>query len=126
VGNIFGPECVSSNVAMLDSFTFWLVILAVLLAFLCLGIALVLRVEAARRRPHERKYAAIGRAFDASTIASQLRRVRQDFAASTHHRSGSCTFYRAELVAAARQWVASFSYFRDKRRHGAEGEDRLK
>jgi len=102
--------------AMLASFTFWLVILAVLIAYLCVSVRLrhrvVERAEEARLRALERQFP--GRAFDTSAIAPQIRHVRQDYAASAHERSRPA-FYRAGLLAAARRIVTSLSYFRRTR-----------
>lgn len=101
---------------MLTSFTFWLVVLAVLIAYLCVSVWLRRRVlrraEQARLRALDREFLA--RAFDASLIAPQIKRVRQDYAASTHPRWHSA-HYRSELFAAARRLVTSFAYFRGKR-----------
>ena len=53
--------------AMLDSFTFWLIVLAVLIAYLCVSVGLRLRAEGERRRAIEEQFA--GNAFNASLIA---------------------------------------------------------
>ena len=101
---------------MLASFTFWLVVLAALIAYLCVSVWLrhraVQRAEEARLRAVHRQFPA--RAFDTSAIAPQVRRVRQDYAASAHQRSRPA-HYRAELFAAARRLVTSLSYFRRTR-----------
>ena len=55
---------------MLAPFTFWLIVLAVLIAYLCLSVRLRLRAEEARRGAYEKEHP--GRAFDASTIAPQI------------------------------------------------------
>src|SRR5437763_144210 len=103
---------------MFDWFTFWLVVLAVLIAYLCLSVGLRylsvwlrFRAEDSRRHASERQY--VGRAFDASTIAPQIQSVRQNYSVSAHQRSRSASF-RAGLFAAVRKMVTSFSYFRRK------------
>jgi hypothetical protein len=101
---------------MLTSFTFWLAVLAVLIAYLCVSVWLrrraLQRAEQARLRAIDREFPP--RAFDASAIAPQIRRVRQDYAASAHQRWRSA-HYRSELFAAARRLVTSFAYFRRTR-----------
>jgi hypothetical protein len=101
---------------MLTSFTFWLVVLAVLIAYLCVSVWL--RHRAAERAEEARLRAIAGqfppRAFDTSTIAPQVSRVWQDYAASAQQRWRPA-YYRAELFAAARQLVMSLSYFRRTR-----------
>ena len=101
---------------MLTSFTFWLVVLAVLTVYLCVSVWLrhraVLRAEEARLRAIERLFPA--RAFDTSAISPQIKRVRQDYAASAQQRWRP-VHYRAELVAAARRLVTGLGYFRRTR-----------
>jgi len=101
---------------MLESFTFWLVVLAVLTAYLCASVWLrhraVVRAQKARLREIEREYPA--RAFDTSALAPRIRRVRQDYSASSH-RSSSRFHHHAEMVAAARRLVTSLAYFRRAR-----------
>jgi len=101
---------------MLTSFTFWLIVLAVLAAYLCVSVCLRHRAEQrreqARLRAIEREFP--GRAFDTSVIAPQLQRVRQDYAASVQQRWRPA-HYRVELVAAARRLITSLSYFRRAR-----------
>jgi hypothetical protein len=94
---------------MLYFLTFWLIVLAVLIAYLCVSIGLRLRAEEARRRANERQFP--GRAFDVSAIAPAVRDVRNHYREAARYRSryASC---RAEVLAAARRVVASFSYFR--------------
>jgi hypothetical protein len=108
---------------MFDWFTFGLVVLAVLITYLCLSVGLRhfsvwlrLRPEESRRRASERQY--VGRAFDASTIAPQIQKVRQNYSVSAHQRSRSASF-RAGLFAAVRKMITSLSYFR---RNGHEHE----
>jgi hypothetical protein len=98
---------------MLTSFTFWLVVLAVLAAYLCVSVWLrhraAIRAEKAKLRAIEKEYPA--RAFDVSAIAPQIRRVRQDHTASSQHDFRSF-HYHAELIAAALRLVTSLAYFR--------------
>ena len=107
------------SVFMLLSFTFWLVVLAVLTAYLCVSVWLRqrarARAEKARLRAIEREYPA--RSFDTSAIAPQIRCVREGYAASARQR-WRAAFYRTGLFAAARRLVASFAYFRrDRHEH---------
>ena len=96
------------RLAMLTSFTFWLVVMSVLMAYLCVSVWLRRRVL---RRAERARLESLARAFDASLIAPQIKRVRQDYAASAHHRWHSA-HYRSELFEAARRLVTSFAYFR--------------
>ena len=97
---------------MITSFTFWLIVLAVLAAYLCVSVWLrhqaEQRREQARLRAIEREFPA--RAFDTSAIAPQLQRLRRDYVASVQTRWPRAQ-YRAQLVAAARRLIASLSYF---------------
>jgi hypothetical protein len=98
------------------SITFWLVVLAVLIAYLCVSVWLRHR---AAERAEEARLLAIKRrfppgAFDTSTIAPQISRVRQDYAAAAQQRWRPA-HYRAELFAAARRLVTTLSYFRRPR-----------
>ena len=100
---------------MLDSSTFWLIVLAVLIAYLCVSIGVRLRAEETGRRASEEQSA--GTAFKVSAIAPQIQQLRQDhLAASSRPRH---SFYRTGLMAAARRMVTSLSYFR---RAGPEHE----
>jgi hypothetical protein len=111
---------------MHTSFTFWLVVLAVLFAFLFVSVWLrqraMLLAEEARLRAVEKEFPP--RAFDSSTIAPQIDRVRQDYAASLHQRWRPAS-YRSEFIAAARRLVTRLEYFRrmtlehEMRKHGA-------
>lgn len=103
--------------AMVTSFTFWLVVLAVLVAYLFVS------VSPRRRAAKEARLHAIDRefprrAFDASAVAAEVRRVRQDYAVSAHHRWRPA-YHRSEMFAAARRLVTTFAYFR-RRRHEHE------
>ena len=103
--------------AMVTSFTFWLVVLAVLVAYLFVSVSPRRRAaKEARLRAIYREFPP--RAFDASAIAPQVRRVRQDHAISAHN-SWRPAYYRSEMFAAARGLVTTFGYFR-RRRHEHE------
>lgn len=98
---------------MLTSFTLWWIVSVVLMAYLCVSVALrrraLLRAERARLLAIDKEFPP--RAFDPSTIAPRIRRVRQDYAAAARPgwRSARC---RSELVAAARQLVTRLAYLR--------------
>jgi len=95
---------------MLASFTFWLVVLAILIAYACVSVSRRERAaEQASLRAMAREFPP--RTIDTSAIAPQLRRVRQNYAASARQRSRPA-HYRSELFAAARRLVTSFAYFR--------------
>jgi len=100
-------------IAMPTSYTIRLSILAVLVTFLCvklwLGHRSAQRAEAARLRAIEEHFP--GKGFDTSGIAPQIKRVREDYAASARQR-WRLAHYRAGLVATARRIVASLAYFR--------------
>lgn len=107
---------------MFESFEFWLGVLAVLIAYLCVSVGLRLRAQAARRREHESQ--SPGEAFDVSAIAPKIQQIRQDYVAAVRsHRPHP--YYRTGLIAAVRRLVANLSYFRragaehDARRHEA-------
>jgi hypothetical protein len=97
---------------MLTSFTFWSVVLAVLIAYLGVSVWLrrkaVARAEDVRRRAFEQEHPP--RAFDSSALAPKIECVRQDYAASAHRRRRP-SYCRAELFAAARRLVTGFAYF---------------
>jgi len=97
---------------VLDSFTFWLIVLAVLIAYLCVSVGLRLFAEEARRRASEEQFT--GTAFKVSAIAPQIQQLRQDHLASARSRPRH-SFYRTGLMAAAQRMVASLSYFRRAR-----------
>src|ERR1700688_3668752 len=100
---------------MLTSFTFWLVVLAVLIAYLCVSVCLrhraTQRAMEARLRAIDREFPP--RAFDTSAIAPQIRRVRRDYAASIQCQRPA--HYRSDLLTAVRRVVAHFAYFRRMR-----------
>ena len=97
---------------MVTSFTFWLLVLAGLIAYLCVSVWLRLRAtvraEQARLRAIEREHPP--RAFDTSAMVPQMERVRQDYIVSAQRR-WRLVHSRAELFAAARRLVTSFTYF---------------
>jgi hypothetical protein len=97
--------------AVLDSFTFWLIVLAVLIAYLCVSVGLRLRAEEARRRASEEQF--MGTAFKVSAIAPQIQQLRRDHLAARSRPPHS--FHRTGLMAAARRMVTSLSYFRRAR-----------
>ena len=76
---------------MLKSFTFWLSVVAVLITYLC-----------------------VGKAFDASTIAPQIRQVRQDPLAVLKAR-GHPNSYRTRLLAVARRIIGGLPFFSRER-----------
>jgi len=98
--------------AVLDSFTFWLIVLAVLIAYLCVSVGLRLCREEARRRASEANFT--GTAFKVSEIAPQIQQLRQNHLAAARSRPRD-SFYRTGLMAAARRMITSFSYFQRAR-----------
>jgi hypothetical protein len=62
----------------------------------------------------------VGRALDASAIAPQIRRVRQDYIAALRARPHHAS-YRAGLVRMARRMISHLSFFRSSEH---EVEDR--
>jgi len=101
---------------MFASFTFWLVVLAVLISYLCASAWLrhlaAERAEESRLRAIAREFPAKG--FDTSAIEPQIRRVRQDYVGLAHQRWRP-VHCRAAFSAAARRLITSFSYFRRPR-----------
>ena len=97
---------------MLESFTFWLSVLAALVAYLCVGVGFRWRAEQAKRRSRESQ--SPGAAFDVSAIAPQIRRVRQDPVAALRARPQH-TIYRTRLIAVARRMITDLSFFRRER-----------
>jgi hypothetical protein len=104
---------------MLEFFTFWLIVLAVLIAYLCFSVEKRRRTEEARwlaREGEERERWQTrlehtpGASFDVSAIAPQIQRLRQDHLAALHHRPHEA-FYRRGLIGAVRQMVTSLPYF---------------
>jgi hypothetical protein len=99
--------------SIIFTFTFWLDVEVVLIAYLCLSVCLrhraAQRAEEARLRAIDKEFPP--RAFDTSAIAPRIRRVRQDHAASVHQRwrPAQC---RSDFLAAARRLVTRFAHFR--------------
>lgn len=106
---------------MFQSYTFWLIVLAALVAYLCVSVGKRLRAEEARRRERERQFP--GTAFDVSAIAPQINRLRQDHLAAVHSHPRHAR-YRTAMVAAVRRLVTSLAYFRhDSSEHETQGHD---
>lgn len=104
---------------MLQSFIFWLSVLAVLLAYLCNSVGRRWAAEEAKRRLAEDL--PPGTAFDTATIVPRLRRVRQDHLAAVEARPAHSA-YQAGLLAIARRVVASLPYFhRANHEHEVQG-----
>jgi hypothetical protein len=93
---------------MLLSFTFWLGVVAVLIAYLFFSVGRRWVAEEAKRRAEEKKPA--GTSFDASAIAPQIQRVRRDHLAAVQSRPHDAS-YKAGLLVLARRMVATFPYF---------------
>jgi len=104
---------------MLHWLTFWLVVLASLIAYLCVSVGFRFRAEVASWRALERQFP--GRALDVSAIAPALQDARDHYSEAARYRS-RCAFYRAELLAAARRAVARSSYF-SRERHEYEKQE---
>jgi hypothetical protein len=92
--------------AMLESFTFWVSILAVLVAYLCVSVGVRWQEEAERYR----KSRSPGKAFDVSAIAPQIERVRQDPLGSLQARAHRNP-YRTRVLAVARHVIARLPFF---------------
>lgn len=104
---------------MLQSFIFWLSVLAVLIAYLCVSVGRRWVAEEAKRRSAENR--SPGTAFDASTIAPRLQRVRLDHLAAAEARPQHDS-YRHGLLAIARRVVANLPYFhRANHEHEVQG-----
>lgn len=93
---------------MLESFTFWLSIVAVLVAYLCVSVGLRWRREEAERRSREPHLP--GKAFDVSAVAPQIRQVRQDPLRALQARARPSP-NRTRLLAAARRIIAGLPFF---------------
>src|SRR2546421_5631711 len=104
---------------MLQSFTFWTGVLAVLIVYLGLSVGLRRLLEEKARAKRER-LRPTGKAFDVATVAPLVQRVRQDPIGASHSRSHPA-FHRPGLIAAARRMVSGCSYFR-RARCDAESE----
>jgi hypothetical protein len=90
---------------MLDSMTFWLVVLVLLVAFLCVS---VLR-RAVRRRSCQREP---GRAFDVSKIAPRVHLVHED-PLRVLHATVRSDEYKQHLLAMARKMISHLAFFRN-------------
>jgi hypothetical protein len=101
---------------MFESYIFRLIASAALIAFLCVSVGQRLRAQEARRRERELQFP--GTAFDASTIAPQIRRLRQDHLAAVHSHPQHARC-RTAMFAAVRRLVMDLPYFR---REGSEHE----
>ena|SRR5260370_13847056 len=88
-------------------------VLAVLIAYLCLSIALRHRAEARRQRALERQWPH--EAFDTSAISPQLQRLRRDYVGAVQSRPHHGSDYHGGLLANARRAIIRLSYFRDAR-----------
>jgi hypothetical protein len=104
---------------MFKSFTFWLIVLAMLIAYLCFSMERRRRAEEAswlvrEREERERRLAELkhtsGVSFDVSAIAPQIQRLRQNHLAALHHRPHEA-YYRRGMLAAFRQTVTNLAYF---------------
>ena len=104
---------------------FWFLVLAVLIAYLCVSVwfrsKAEARAEKARLRAVEREYPP--KAFDTSAISPQVERVRQDYVVSAQRR-WRLVHNRAGLFAAARRLVTSLAYFcRFREQHESQKHD---
>src|SRR5437867_1146597 len=86
---------------MVRSSTFWIMVLAALVMYLCLSVGLRWQARLLRQKDFS------GTAFDASTIAPRVERVRQNHVAAFHSRRHY--LHPPKLVAAARRMIKSFS-----------------
>src|SRR5947209_648054 len=89
---------------MLQSLTFWPIVLGVLVVYLCLSVGLRSLLEE-RERARREKLRPTGKAFDVATVAPRVQRVRQDPGTALHSRSHPA-FHRPGLIAAARRMVS--------------------
>lgn len=104
---------------MLDTPTFLLIVLAVLIAYLCLSIVMRWRAEEKRWLAHMKEERARwqarlgytpGVSFDVSAIAPHIQRLREDHLAALLTRPHEA-YYRRGLIAAVRQMITSLGYF---------------
>ena len=104
---------------MFASYTFWLIVLAVLIIYLCSSVVLRLRAEELEnRRANERLFTR--KAFNASAIAPQIQQLQARHFGAAHSRKHPHS-NRSQLVAAARQMVIRLSYF-NSAAHSSDGE----
>ena len=100
---------------MLESSTFWLSIMATLVAYLCVSVGLRWRREEVERRSREAHLP--GKSFDVSAIAPQIRQVRRDPVRALQAR-GHPSPYPTRLLAAARRIIAGLPFFiRERSEH---------
>ena len=94
---------------MPDYFTFWLIVLAILVTYLCTSIRRRQMAEEARWRELEKQFP--GKALDVSAIAPRVQRGRENhfLAANSLPRRA---LHRTGLLVAARRLVSSLAYFR--------------
>jgi hypothetical protein len=100
---------------MFETFTFWLIVLALLVSYLLVSVERRHCAEEAREKEERaRRVARMGHspgaAFDVSAIAPRIERLRQNHLAAQHPRPHHA-FYRKGLIAAVRQMVTSLPYF---------------
>ena len=94
---------------MFTSFTFWLILLAVLIIYFSSSVVLRLRAEELEsRRANDRLFTR--KAFNATAIAPQIQQLRERRIVTTHSRKQQ-HFYRSQLISSARQMVICLSYF---------------
>ena len=100
---------------MFASFKFWLIVLAVLTAYLCVSVwfrgRAMARSDAAKLRAIEGEYPP--RAFDSSAIAPAIRRLRLTHPASAQRR-WLPGYYRSGLIADARRLISGLAFFTRK------------
>jgi hypothetical protein len=104
---------------MLDSPTFLLIVLAVLIAYLCFSIEKRRRAEELSWLAHMKEERARWQAYlaqtpgadsDVAAIAPRIQRLRQDHRSALLIRPHE-NYYRRGLIAKARQIIASLEYF---------------
>jgi len=97
---------------MFDSFTFWLIVLAVLITYLVVSLGVHAYLQEVRRRHQEREFE--GHGFQVSTITPRVEQVRQDHLGFTQNRPKDSS-YRTELMASARRMLIGMSFFQRER-----------
>lgn len=97
---------------MLEDYTFWLMIIAIILAYVCVAVAyeLALSREEARQRRHQGE--SPGQGIDVSSITPRVHQVRENYAAALHTAPRAISV-RTGLVAASRRFIANLPFFRD-------------
>lgn len=93
------------------SFVFWVIVLAILVAYLGTSIFQRERTKEIQRRERERQRP--GNAFDVSAIAPQIEHVRGNHLSAIRppRHDGA---YRTGLIATARRMVSQLSFFRNE------------